>query len=149
MEVNKLKVKFNDYIIQKRQLFNQRYVNSNFSNEITFLLNNNILSKQTLLNYIYVYKYLDYLLNEIKIYRVNILSTTNQYFNIINEDFITKALEQRKILIYEDILDNDLYPEEYDLYEGNINLETQNDLFGDYNKNKLIIEKGNTNAVIN
>ena len=97
MEVNKLKVKFNDYIIQKRQLFNQRYVNLNFSNEITFLLNNNILSKQTLLNYIYVYKYLDYLLNEIKTYRVNVLSTTNQYFNIINEDIITNALEQRKI----------------------------------------------------
>ena len=116
MEVNKLKVKFNDYIIQKRQLFNQRYVNLNFSNEITFLLNNNILSKQTLLNYIYVYKYLDYLLNEIKTYRVNVLSTTNQYFNIINEDIITNALEQRKILIYEDILDNDFYPKEYDLY---------------------------------
>ena len=149
MEVNKLKVNFNDYIIQKKELFNHRYVKSKISNEITFLLNNNILSKKTLLNYIYVYKYLDYLLNEIKTYRVNILSITNQYFNIINENIINNALEQNKVLIYEDTLDNDVYPGEYDLYEGNINLEVKNGLFGEYNKNKLIIEKANTNTIVN
>lgn len=145
---------FHELNDQKKQIFNTRYSKSQFYKEISFVLNNNILTKQSLINYIYIYEHLNSLLNLQKTYRVNIFafkksSMDKAYQTFINDNFKGIEFEHKGIFIYEYILNNEYSThmrDEYDLYEGNININ-DNGLCCEYIKTKSIVKHSSIDVI--
>ena len=145
---------FNEFNEQKKQIFNTRYSKSQFYKEISFVLNNKILTKQSLINYIYIYEHLNSLSNLQKTYRVNIFafkksSMDKAYQTFINDNFKGIEFEHKGIFIYEYIPNNEYSTyvrDEYDLYEGDININDSG-LCCKYIKTKLIVKHSSIDII--